>query len=168
MPWIEYVTVKDSTDPKTTLARNVDSVRVELKTAASRALGNLENMQYMQMSLPGSMQAGAHYPASLAGLNGIPGIEWEDGRVIWRGDEFGELYEATRETFGAVNYLNAHLRTMYDRDPLYTRQFSFLEPLLFGWLIAERDLAETGSANPEPIEDPAPPATKKPVFHGAQ
>lgn len=167
MPWIEYVTVKDSTDPKTTIARNVDSVRVEMKAAASRALENLGDMQYMQMNLPGTMQAGAHYPASLAGLNGIPGIAWEDGRVTWRGDDFGELYEATRETLGAVNYLNAHLRTMYDQDPLYTQQFGFLEPLVFAWLIAERELAETGSADPEPIEDPAPPTTEKPQFHGA-
>lgn len=163
MPWIEYVTTKNSTGPATTAALPVDSVRAELTEKARRAVENLDEMQYMAFT-PGTVYAGMHYPGSLSGLEGIPGIEWEDGKVVWRGEDFGTLYDAVVETYGANNYLNAHLSSMAASDPGFTPMEDLFTPLVEQWFEAEAELAE---GSPEEDSSTGAQVTEKKQYHGS-
>lgn len=166
MPWIEYVTVKDSSSPSETVARDVDTARQNLQQQARRAVERMDEMKYMAMSLPGMMQAGAHAPGSLNGLDGIPGIEFVDGRVTWRGDDFAELYEATMETFGALSWQNGLMRAMLESNP-EAGLMGVFEPLILQWFEGEQALANRLAAGEEAGSDDGAGDAPARTYHGA-
>src|SRR4029079_7974413 len=74
MPWLEFVVTKTATSASTVELRSVDSVHAEMKEKAAKALRNLAKAKVMKVAEP--LQAGLHAvpPASLASLQGVPGI----------------------------------------------------------------------------------------------
>ena len=77
MPWIEYVTVKTATSASTAELRPIDEARADLTAAAKRAVENLANARVMQVSTPMEATLRAVPPASLSGLRGVPGIDYD-------------------------------------------------------------------------------------------
>ena len=90
MPWIEYVTVKTATSASTADLRPVAEVRDELRAAARRALERRDQARAMQIGLPVRAAVRAVPPASLAVLEGVPGIEYEDETVSFTAASFEE------------------------------------------------------------------------------
>ena len=98
MPWIEYVMVKTATSASTADLRPVPEVRAELRAAARRALERRDQARAMQIGLPVRAAVHAVPPASLAVLEGVPGIEYEDETVSFTAASF----EEANVTIGAV------------------------------------------------------------------
>jgi D-amino peptidase len=93
MPWIRYVTVKDATSASTANPYPVDEARAQLRAEAQAALEDLSSARVMQATLPFEATLDAVPPASLAALEGVPGISYDDGSVTFTADSFGAAYE---------------------------------------------------------------------------
>jgi len=98
MPWIEYVTVKTATSASTADLRPVAEVRDELRAGAKRALERRDQARAIQVGLPLRAAVHAVRPASLAVLEGVPGVEYEDETVSFTAASF----EEANVTLGAV------------------------------------------------------------------
>ena len=93
MPWIEYVVTKKATSASTAQLRPVDEVHAEMRAKAARAVRNISKAKIMTLSTP--MQAGLHAvpPASLASLQGVPGIHYADETVTFTAPDFRAAYD---------------------------------------------------------------------------
>ncbi len=98
MPWIEYVTVKTSTSASTANPRPVPEVREELRAAARRALERRDEAKAIQAGVPVRAAVHAYPPASLAILEGVTGVDYEDETVSFTAASF----EEANVTLGAV------------------------------------------------------------------
>ena len=96
MPWIRYVTVKEATSASTANPYPVDEVRAQLRSEAQAALEGLSSARVMEISTPIDATLDAVPPASLAALEGVPGIDYEDGSVNFTTDTFREAYDGLR------------------------------------------------------------------------
>jgi D-amino peptidase len=92
MPWIEYVVTKKATSASTVELRPVDEVHAEMREKAARAVRNISKATIMTLSTP--LQAGLHAapPASLASLDGVPGINYANETVTFNAPDFGAAY----------------------------------------------------------------------------
>ncbi len=93
MPWLEYVEVKQATSASTADLRPVQEVHVEMRAAAQRALENRDQARTMRLSVPITATLRAFPPASLSPLDGVPGIDYEDGRVSFEAVDFQDAYD---------------------------------------------------------------------------
>jgi len=93
MPWLEFVVTKKATSASTVELRPVDSVHAEMKEKAARAVRNLAKAKVMNVKAP--MQAGLHAvpPASLASLEGVPGITYANQTVTFTAPDFRAAYD---------------------------------------------------------------------------
>ena len=93
LPWLEYVVTKKATSSSTVELRPVDSVHAEMKEKAARALRNLAKAKVMTVATP--MKAGLHAvpPATLASLEGIPGITYANETVTFTAPDFRAAYD---------------------------------------------------------------------------
>jgi hypothetical protein len=102
MPWIEFVVTKKATSASTVELRPVDEVHAEMREKAARAVRNIGKAQIMKLSTP--MQAGLHAvpPASLASLNGVPGINYANETVTFTAPDFRAAYDGVIALVGAA------------------------------------------------------------------
>src|SRR5690242_3889531 len=93
MPWLEFVVTKKATSASTVELRPVDSVHAEMREKAARAVKNLARAKVMTMTTP--VQAGLHAvpPASLASLEGVPGIAYANQTVTFTAPDFKTAYD---------------------------------------------------------------------------
>jgi len=93
MPWIEYVVTKKALSASTVELRPVDQVHAEMREKAARAVRNIGSAKIMTLATP--MQAGLHAvpPASLATLQGVPGIKYADETVTFTAPDFRAAYD---------------------------------------------------------------------------
>jgi D-amino peptidase len=93
MPWLEFVVTKKATSSSTVELRNVDSVHAEMKEKAARAVRNLPKAKVMKVAEP--LQAGLHAvpPATLAPLEGVPGINYAKETVTFTAPTFRAAYD---------------------------------------------------------------------------
>ncbi len=93
MPWLEYVEVKRATSASTADLRPVQEVHAEMRTAAQRALENRGQARTMKLRVPITAALRAVPPASLSALDGVPGIDYEDGRASFDAEDFQAAYD---------------------------------------------------------------------------
>ena len=93
MPWIRYVTVKDATSASTADPYPVDEVRAQLRAEAQSAVESLPSARAMRPAMPVEATLDAVPPSSLAALEGVPGIRYDDGSVTFTAESFGDAYE---------------------------------------------------------------------------
>lgn len=93
MPWIEYVTVKEALSADSARLRPVVEARAELLESAKRAIENLPEMR--AIGLEGPIRAGVRAvpPSSLAVLQWLPGIEYEDEKVTFTASDFESAWD---------------------------------------------------------------------------
>jgi D-amino peptidase len=93
MPWLEFVVSKKATSASTVELRPVDAVHAEMKEKASRAVRNLSKAKVLTVAAP--MKAGLHAvpPASLAALQGVPGITYANETVAFTAPDFRAAYD---------------------------------------------------------------------------
>lgn len=93
MPWIEYVTVKTATSASTADPRPIEEARAELRAKAQRAVERLPEMQVVTLTTPVEAALHAVPPASLAVLDGVPGIDYADQTVTFTAPDFAAAYD---------------------------------------------------------------------------
>lgn len=93
LPWLEFVVSKKATSSSTVELRPVDSVHAEMKEKAARAVRNLSKAKVLTVAAP--MKAGLHAvpPASLASLQGVPGITYANETVTFTAPDFRAAYD---------------------------------------------------------------------------
>ncbi len=93
MPWIRYVTVKEATSASTAEVYPVDEVRAQLRAEAQAAIEGLGSARVMRAATPVEATLDAVPPASLASLEGVPGIRYDSGSVTFTAESFGDAYD---------------------------------------------------------------------------
>lgn len=102
MPWIEYVAVKQATSASTARLRPVEEARAELTAAAARSVQNLSSAQVMVIDSPMQATLGAVPPASLAVLEGVPGLDYSDNQVTFTAANLREAYDGLVSLVGVA------------------------------------------------------------------
>lgn len=104
MPWIEFVTVKTATAADSAEPRPVDEARADLTTQAQRAVENLRAGQAraMRAALPLTAGLKAVPPASLAMLDGIPGVAYADSVFTFPADSMRHAYDVLIRLVGVA------------------------------------------------------------------
>lgn len=104
MPWLEFVTVKTAVSADSAVPRPVAEARADLTAAATRAVENLRAGRTRAIKVAGPLEAGvkAVYPASLAMLDGLPGINFADSTVTFPADSLGDAYRIIQRLVGVA------------------------------------------------------------------
>ncbi len=93
MPWIRYVTVKEATSASTADPYPVEEVRAQLRAEAQAAVEGLSGARVMRATTPLEATLDAVPPASLAALDGVPGVRYDDGSVTFTARSFEDAYD---------------------------------------------------------------------------
>jgi len=93
MPWIEFVTVKTATSASTVELRPMGEAREDLRAGATRAVQKLASAKVMKISTPIFATLRAVPPASLALMEGFPGVDYADGAVTFVTDDLRDAYD---------------------------------------------------------------------------
>jgi D-amino peptidase len=93
MPWIEFVAVKTATSASTAETRPVEEARAALREGARRAVERLPEMKVVTLATPVEAAIRVVPPASLAVLEGVPGIDYADETVRFTAADFQRAYD---------------------------------------------------------------------------
>lgn len=98
MPWVEFVTVKTAVGADSAVPRPVAQARADLTAGARRAVENLRAGRTMAMRAPAPLRFGVKTvpPASLALVDGLPWITWEDSVATFTADSLPQAYVAAQ------------------------------------------------------------------------
>ena len=164
MTWLEYVTVKKATAADSAELRPVAEARAELTAKARKAVENLRagRAKSMRVSLPLVAGLKAVPPASLAMLDGIPGIAYADSVLSFPADSIQQAYDVIEKLVGAATggYTSVLYRGLRasPAGPAIMAQFRLdVERAWFDY--------ESGRWQ-RPAPPPAPAGTRK--YHGYQ
>jgi D-aminopeptidase len=104
MPWISYVVTKHATSASTVRLRDVDSVHAEMRTKASEAVRRIGEAKVMTVNTPVRAALRVVPPASLAMLNGVPGISLSSDRkeVTFVAPDFLAAYDGVVALIGVA------------------------------------------------------------------
>lgn len=97
MPWIQYVTVKEATAADAADPRPVEEARADLREGAMRAVESLGDARFLAVSRPIHASLHAVPPASLAALDGIPGMNYADNTYTFATEDMREAYDGLVE-----------------------------------------------------------------------
>jgi D-amino peptidase len=120
MSWLEFVTVKKATAADSAEPRPIAEARADLTARARRAVENLRagRTRAMRVSLPLTAGLKAVPPASLAMLDGIPGIAYRDSVFSFPADSIRHAYDVIGRLVGlATTGYTATLRQTIRANP---------------------------------------------------
>ena len=150
LPWLEYVVTKKATSASTVELRPVDEVHAEMREKAARAVRNIGKAQVMTLATP--MRAGLHAapPATLAFMQGVPGIEYANETVTFTAPDFRAAYDGVIALVGAARtgYSQVLMETLSKHPDGKNILANYRDSLFMRWMDAE-----SGRWQP-----PAPPA----------
>ena len=160
MPWLEFVVTKKATSASTVDLRSVDSVHAEMREKAARALKNLAKAKAMTIKTP--IQAGLHAapPASLASLEGVPGIAYANQTVTFTAPDFKRAYDGVLALVrvARAGYPQVLVETVQKLPDARQVMGDYQDALFVRWMDAE-----SGRWKP-PAGPPTPPAGK--LYYG--
>jgi D-amino peptidase len=160
MPWLEFVVTKKATSASTVELRPVDSVHAEMREKAARAVRNIARAKVMTMKTP--VQAGLHAvpPASLASLEGVPGITYANQTVSFTAPDFKTAYDGVTALVrvARAGYPQVLVETVQKLPGAKQVMGDYQDALFVRWMDAE-----SGRWKP-PARAPAPPAGK--LYYG--
>ena len=161
MPWLEYVEVKQATSASTADLRPLQEVHAEMRTAAQRALENRDQARTMKLSVPIRATLRAVPPASLSRLDGVPGIDYADGRVSFEAVNFQAAYDGVIALIrvGTAAYPNVLVETLQGLPDGPHLLSLYEQSLMMRWLDHE-------SGRWAPAERQPPPSGRR--YHGAR
>jgi hypothetical protein len=160
MPWIQFVTVKKATSASTAELRPAEEVHKGMREAARRALVERDKAQVMELTTPIRTTLRAVPPASLAAMEGVPGIDYRENRVTFQAKDLNEAYDglvALMEV-AAAGYGQLLQETVESLPNAQAVQWDFEERLMNRWMDYE-----SGRWSPSP-----PPPSKRDRYHGAR
>lgn len=88
--------MKESTGPESARLRPLEEARGQMRERARRAIERLPEMEVMRLPEPDSgvpAAVRAVPPADLSILDGVPGIDYHDGRVAFIGPDFQAAFD---------------------------------------------------------------------------
>ena len=161
MTWLEYVTVKIATAADDAELLPFDEVHQAMREGAQRAVENLAGAKSVKLSTPITAQLRAVPPASLAQLDGVPGISYRDQTVTFEAQDYLEAYNGIEAligvaTRGYVSLLNEVLR---GQDNVMDIMNGYTEILFQRWVDVE-------SGRWEPPSPPSAKADTKRTYFG--
>ena len=161
LPWIEFVTVKESHSASEATLRPLQEARADLRTGAERAVSSLERARVMTLTLPITAALRAIHPARLDVLEGVPGIDYENHTVTFQAADFGEAYDGLIAltgvaSFGYQDVLNEATANMPGGPELLLAQTNALYRRFLD--------VESGRWTPPP----EPAAEASPRYHGVR
>lgn len=161
MPWIEFVTVKRAVAADSALPRPVEEARADLAAGARRAVEKLVagEARVMLVKAPIVAAVRAVPPADLALLDGVPGIDYADGKVTFEAAQLDDAYRGMVRlvrvaTRAYPNVLFERLRTRRDWEVISDDYGAALEQRWFD--------VESGRWSPP---EPRPPGAGQ-RYHG--
>jgi hypothetical protein len=114
----------------------VDAVHAEMREKAARAVRNISKAKVMTVSAP--MRAGLHAvpPASLAGLKGIPGINYADQTVTFSAPDFRAAYDGVLAlvTAARASYSNVLVETVRKQPDGKKIMADYSDALFMRWM----------------------------------
>lgn len=118
MPWIEYVTVKEATAADAANPRPVEEARADLREGARRAVEGLGDARFLAVSKPIHASLHAVPPASLAALDGIPGMNYADNTYTFATEDLREAYDGLVQVVGLATsgYASVLREVVLSRD----------------------------------------------------
>lgn len=162
MDWLEYVTVKKATAADSAESRPVAETRAELTAKAQKAVENLRAglTKSMRVSMPLVAGLKAVPPASLAMLEGIPGVAYADSVLSFPADSIKHAYDVLEKLVGAATggYMSVLRRGLRSNPAAPAIMAKFRTDLQQAWFDQE-----SGRRQPAP---PAPAGPRK--YHGYQ
>ncbi|MBM4188249.1 MAG: hypothetical protein FJ206_13180 [Gemmatimonadetes bacterium] len=160
MPWIEFVVTKRATAADSAELRPTAEVHAEMAAAAKRALGKLAEAKTLTFVGPVTVGLRAVPPASLAFLEGVPGIRYRDNTVEFEAADFGAAFAGWEALIGTARQAYGQVLTEMIRGrpdgPALLGEYS--DRLFQRWMDVE-------SGRWVPPERPAPVPGKR--YHGA-
>jgi D-amino peptidase len=93
MSWLEYVQVKKAKGAGDAELRPFEDVHAEMRDKANRAVQKIPQCKAVKLTTPIKAQLRAVHPASLAQIDGIPGIDYKDQTVTFEAQDFQEAYD---------------------------------------------------------------------------
>lgn len=127
MPWIEFVTVKTAVGADSAIPRPVDEARADLTARARLAVENLRAGRTRAMRAPAPLRFGirAVPPASLALVDGLPGIDYADSTATFTADSLRHAYDVAGTliglaTIGYQSHLRRAVRASADGEAILT------------------------------------------------
>lgn len=154
MPWIEFVRVKDATAADSAVLRPVEEARADLRSGAQRAVENLARAKSMRAATPVYASLHAVPPASLAFLDGIPGLDHHDGTLTFAAADFREAFDGLIPVIGLATrgYASVLQEVIDSRDDAEEISSAYREALNQRWFDQESGRYQP----PEPASDSAP------------
>jgi D-amino peptidase len=93
MSWLEYVQVKKARGAGDAELRPFDEVHAEMRQSAKKAAEKISQCKAVKLTEPIKAQLRTVHPASLAQMEGIPGIDYKDQTVTFEAQNFHEAYD---------------------------------------------------------------------------
>jgi D-amino peptidase len=141
MPWIQYVTVKRATSASTAEPRPLEDARADLRESAMRAVEGLADARVMTLTTPISAALHVVPPATLAMLEGVPGIEYEDNVVTFEAPDYRAAYDGVIALMGVARagYTDVLFERLRQRPDFQETYSDFVAALFARWLDYESD-----------------------------
>ncbi|MDP2326302.1 MAG: M55 family metallopeptidase [Gammaproteobacteria bacterium] len=141
MPWLEYVTVKETASASSVKVRPVEAVHREMREFAQRAIRSLPRMKAMVLPTPIQVAVSAFPPNSLESLKDVPGVDYADDRVTFTAKDLDAAYRGIEGLVGVASsarleLLIGRLRERPDSAAIFRQ---FWEDLGERWLGYESD-----------------------------
>jgi D-amino peptidase len=152
MPWIEYVTTKKATSASTVELRPVDEVHAEMRAGAARALRELPRMKAMKLPEPVRAALHAVPPASLAMLQGVPGIDYAPDTVRFTAPTFRAAYDGITALVRVARggYPSLWGETLADVPGGADLRQKYSDALFLRWMDAESGRWKAAPPRPRP------------------
>jgi D-amino peptidase len=154
MPWIEFVTVKRAIAADSAEPRPVAEARAELTAKARLAVENLRAGKARVMKAPAPLRIGlkAVPPASIAALDGIPGITYADSTATVTVDSLRQGYDVLLKMVGIATraYAGILVRSLRERPDGSAIMDAYQDRLVKTWFDYE---SGRWSAPPPPPAD---------------
>lgn len=104
LPWVEYVTVKQSSGPATTVPIPLPQARNLLTQGAQRAVERLSQAKVIRVTTPVKVAARAVAPWSMSWLGDLPGVDYRDNTVWFAAANFPAAYRGIKGIGAALIY----------------------------------------------------------------